>query len=116
MITLAKEREFQKNPFSKNRETINARLAAAGHNPSAVRRPSGFGRNNPSGAGSCRARCRSRGLRFGSISRSKSLFALISSLTTSSVLYGGTLESIVPWASSSLPLRFLATSWLAWLS
>ena len=42
--------------------------------------------------------------------RSKSLFALISASTTSSVFAGGTLLSIVPCASSSLPLRFFARS------
>ena len=50
------------------------------------------------------------------MSRSKSLFALISASTTSSVLFGGTLLSIVPCASSSLPFRFFAKFWLAWLS
>jgi hypothetical protein len=32
------------------------------------------------------------------------------------VLFGGTLSSIEPWASSSLPRRFSATRRFAWLS
>ena len=37
--------------------------------------------------------------------RSNSLFAFVSASATSSVLYGGTLLSIVPWISSRCPLR-----------
>ena len=92
------------------------RRRAAARNRRAAARPAGASRSSPSAAASCRARCRSRGRGSGSRIRSKSLFALISSFTTSSVLYGGTLLSIVPCASSSLPFSWCATSWLAWLS
>ncbi len=54
--------------------------------------------------------------RLGIMMRSKSLLAAINASTTSSVLYGGTLLSSVPCASNSFPLRFSASSWLAWLS
>ena len=54
--------------------------------------------------------------RLGRRMRSKSLFAAMSASTTTMVLLGGTLESMEPWTRSSLPFRFPATNWLAWLS